>query len=366
MSEKDQEQTPQAEEASVAGPEDHAEQPVKKVRTGTVWAVLAFLFSVVALAASGYLGYIYYAKRDLFNADVLGTLSQLETDTRQIQDRRSVFEENLEGLGKELEEFKQLQDTLGMAIEKMAADLGRNRSDWVLSEAEQLLLIANHRLQLAQDIDTAVTALRAADRRLQQLADPSLLPVRKLVAEEIAQLQSLERADVPGIALTLGSLAQTLDQLPLDVERRFRPPDVLARAQQITAETSSVWDVLAQMWRDLISLVRIRKSTDLQKPLLAPEQSYFLHENLRLLLYGAQLGALQGDVATYEQNLRSAQNWINDYFDTDSQAVMRFLEELQRLANEKIVIELPDISTSLEALRAATSKKAESELQAGL
>lgn len=365
MNEEDKKQAPEVEAPPVEGTEDHSQKPVQKVRTGRMWAALAFIFSITALGTTGYLGYIYYNKKDLFNTDVLGTLSRLQADTQQIQEGRSAIEENLKGVGKELEEFKQVQDTLGTAVEKMVSDLGRNRSDWVLSETEQLLLIANHRLQLAHDIDTAVAALRAADRRLQQLADPSLLPVRKLLATEIVQLQALERADVPGIALKLGSLAKILGQLPLDVERRFRSSAPSAPSQEAAGETSTGWHVLSQMWHDLRGLVRIRKNTESQKPLLAPEQAYFLRENLRLMLYGAQLAVLQGNVTTYGQNIKSAQSWINDYFDTDSRAVMRFQEELQRLANAKIVIELPDISASLEALRAAESKKADSQLQAG-
>ena len=110
------------------------------------------------------------------------------------------------------------------------------------------------------------------------------------------------------------------------------------------------------MWHDLVGLVRIRMNTEVQKPLLLPEQSYFLRENLRLMLYGAQLAALHGDTVTYQQNIRSAQAWIEDYFDIDAQAVGNTQQELERLINEKIVIEPPDISGSLNALRAFMKK----------
>ncbi len=353
-------------QASDSPAEHRAERAVEKVRTGRTWAALAFIFAVVALGASGYLAYVYYSQQAPFNTDLRDTLSQLQADSRQIQESRALIEKDLKDFGEKLQKVEQVQDTLGKAVEKVVSDLGRERTDWILSETEQLLLIANHRLQLARDVDTAVTALRAADRRLQQLADPSLLPVRRLVASEIAQLQSLERADVPGIALTLGGLTKTLDKLPLAVERRMQPPALFAPEEEAVKDAARIQRAFSRMWEDLRGLVRIRTNTDLQKPLLAPEQNYFLRENLRLLLYGTQLAVLQGDVSTYEQNLKSAQTWIDDYFDTDSRAVIGFREELQRLADEKILIELPDISASLEALRAATSKKVESQLQAGL
>ena len=90
---------------------------------------------------------------------------------------------------------------------------------------------------------------------------------------------------------------------------------------------------------------------------MPPEQDYFLRENLRLMLYGAQLAMLQGDTGTYTQNLKSARRWIGDYFDTETQVVTNMQEELQALLDEKIVVELPDVSASLGALRDIASKK---------
>ena len=225
-----------------------------------------------------------------------------------------------------------------------------------MAEAEQLLLMANYRLQLARDTQTAVVALRAADRRLEQLANPALLPIRKLIADEITEVQSLGRADVPGIALQLGSLANAVGKLPLDTDRTFRPLTTAAVSQATEGEGPG-WTFLREMWRDLIGLVRIRVSADVQKPLLSPEQSYFLQENLRLMLYGAQLAALHGDSATYRQNIDAARAWIKDDGDADAQAVNSTQQELGRLINEKIVIEPPDISGSLDALRTFMKKK---------
>lgn len=345
-----------ADEASAAKP-PKATRP----RMGTtVAALMALLLAVLALAAGGYLGYVYYEKQQPLNAELRTALKDIRSDTAQIEEKRAALQAALQ---KELDTFKgqldhtsDVQDTLRRAVDKMISDLGRNRNDWVLAEAEQLLLMANYRLQLARDTQTAVVALRAADRRLEQLADPALLPIRKLIADEITEVQSLGRADVPGIALQLGSLANAVGKLPLDTDRTFRPLSTAA-VSQATEDEGSGWRFLREMWHDLIGLVRIRVSANVQKPLLSPEQSYFLQENLRLMLYGAQLAALHGDSATYRQNIDSAQAWIKDYFDADAQAVNNAQQELGRLINEKIVIEPPNISGSLDALRTFMKKK---------
>ncbi len=331
-----------------------SEKSAQKPGGGRVWGVLALLVSLVALGAVGYGGYIYYIKRDLFSTDVVAELNRLKSGSARNGERQAEFGKSLESFEQRLNSVKEVQDTLASAINGLAEDLGRKRDDWALAETEQLLLIANYRLQLARDVETAVAALRAADGQLQKLADPSLLPIRKLIAGEITALQRLDRADIPGIALRLGSMASTLEQLPLHVERRFA---TAAPVTGVATTESTSLDTLQQMWRDFLSLIRIRKTTNGQKPLLPPEQDYFLRENLRLMLYGAQLAMLQGDTGTYTQNLKSARRWISDYFDTETQVVTNMQEELQALLDEKIVVELPDVSASLGALRDIASKK---------
>ncbi|MEE8212161.1 MAG: uroporphyrinogen-III C-methyltransferase [Acidiferrobacterales bacterium] len=355
-----QQLTPQTEEGPADRAENANETKVPKPHGGRAWAGLAIVLSFIALAASGYVAYTLYQKQALLDADVLGTLEQLKASVQQMEKNESQVEREVERIKKQFSDAKHVQDTLASAIEKITNELGRNRTGWALAEIEQLLLIANYRLQLAHDPDTAIAALLAADRRLQQLAEPRLLPIRKLVATEITQLQSLERADVPGIALKLGSLADGLQKLPLNVEDRFRPPPPPAQAESETGAGSTFWGVLRQIWLDTLGLVRIRKTTEVQKPLLAPEHDYFLRENLRLMLYGAQLAVLQADVTTYTQNIEAAQKWVSDYFDTDAQSVINVRQELSGLLDAKITVELPDISGSLTALRAVASNKNES------
>jgi len=316
--------------------------------------------SVLALAAGGYAGYLYYERQQPFNAELVATMKSVQGDARQLEEKRAALQKDIELLQQQLKQAQDVQGTLRSAVDKIVDDLGRNRNDWVLAEAQQLLLIANYRLQLARDVETAVAALRVADRRLEQLADPALLPIRKLIAEEITQLQALDRADVPGIALQLGSLAKALGEWPLDTERVFRPTTVAAVSTVSPDNEAAAWKYLREIWHDLLSLVRIRVSTDVQKPLLLPEQSYFLRENLRLMLYSAQLAALQGDTTTYKQNIETANSWIKDYFDADAQAVISAQQELQKLANEKILIQPPDISASLNALRSFMQKQGQS------
>ena len=102
---------------------------------------------------------------------------------------------------------------------------------------------------------------------------------------------------------------------------------------------------------DLKGLVRIQNTAEPAKPLLAPEQRYFLTGNLRLLLSGAQIAVLRADTNTFKANLEQAARILTDYFDTGEQSVQSVLEELQSMSGEELAIERPDISGSLSKLK---------------
>ena len=345
MSESTPEQTRDLDSAPTPQPAQTERRP------GSLSSKFAMLLSAIALIASGYLWYtLFYVKEDLMNTDVAGTIRQLDKELAQL---RQELTENLADNAL----IKDTQETLKTAVEGVNKELGRNRTEWVLAETEQLLLIANHRLQLARDVTTAVTALRTADNHLKNLADPSLLPVRKILAQEIAQLESLGQPDIPGIALRLGALANTVERLPLAVDTLIRQTEMHASREDEKITDADEPPLTRQIWNDIRSLVRIQSSVQVQKPLLTPEQHYFLRQNLRLMLNSAQLALMQNNVDTYKQNITQAKQWVNDYFDNDTQVVQHAKIELDRLLAEKLLIEHPDISGSLKALRSGSSRK---------
>lgn len=331
-----------------AGKKGAAKKSHRGSRSGTLSGGLALILAAISLIAISYLWYtLLYEKQELLNTDIPGILSRLKNSNREMQEALNATEDKLRTIS-------DTQAILTAAQEKLQSDLGQNRAEWVLAETEQLLVIANHRLQLARDINSALSALRVADRQLELLANPKLLPVRKELAKEIILLASLEKTDIAGITLRLGTLADTVQRLPVILGTRLSIAALAANQgkENPAAEKSEVGkQAVNSMWRDILSLVRIRDNTATQKPLLPPEQEYFLRENLRLMLYGAQNALLQGDINTYRQNLKSATQLLKEYFDANTQVVTATQQELDKLLNTKIKIDLPDISGSLAALR---------------
>jgi uncharacterized protein HemX len=75
------------------------------------------------------------------------------------------------------------------------------------------------------------------------------------------------------------------------------------------------------------------------------------------MLFGAQQALLQGNVTVYRNNLKTATQWLKDYFDVNTQVIATTITELDALYNSRIVGDLPDISASLEALRRLQAPK---------
>ena len=127
---------------------------------------LALMLAAIALIGSAYLWYLlFYTHPELISTDIAGRLEQIETDGRELHER-------LGGQDEQLQTLRDHQDAIKGALEKIHTDLARNRAEWLLTESEQMLVIANHRLQMARDVRSALSALRAADQQLKLIVNP--------------------------------------------------------------------------------------------------------------------------------------------------------------------------------------------------
>ena len=331
-------------------PDDNAVNNSSKSSRGiSITGIFAILISVASLSATAYLWYLLSIKNaGLLTQSIPSQVQSLRSQLGALAEADKQDKKSIEDLGK-------TQKVLEQATRKAYADISRKQSGWAISEIEQLLIIANQRLQLAQDYETSVIALQAADRRLQTLADPALLPVRKLLANEINKLQSSERTDISGLSLRLSGLIDSVGTLPVSLQYTYEP-DKPAGAGTEQPESkpnkkekkSGFW---SEFWNDITSLVATKHNVESYKPLLMPSQQYFLRENLRLLLLGAQQALLRNDNTVYLHNLDSAKKWVNQYFDSNTQAIRHLKTELDALSQTKLVHKTPDISASLTLLR---------------
>lgn len=236
-----------------------------------------------------------------------------------------------------------------VALEAMYQELSRNRDEWSLTEIEQILSIAAQQLQLAGNIPGALTALQTADNRLQRLDKPQLAPLRKVLDQDIQTLKAMPFIDLVGSAVKLDNVIASIDKLPLLSEARaIQQDDVMAQPPP----SGSAWSRwTGNFWQEIRQLVRLQNIESNDVPLLSPNQTFFLRENLRLRLLTARLALLSHDEATYKTDLKASRDWLNRYFDTANRNVRSEDAVLRQLIDSSISITVPDISGSMNAVR---------------
>ncbi len=234
------------------------------------------------------------------------------------------------------------------ALESLYHDLSSSHDQMVLAEVEQLLLVANQQLQLSANVKAALIAMQQADARLQRLNRHALSGLRNTLNRDMDKLRSVPSTDLSVINGRIEYLIDNTDRLMLLQEIRIEQKDLPPAAQV----ADSTWAKLLQdIWQDLRQMVRIENIEQNDIPLLAPTQAFFLRENLKLRLLSARLELLSRDEASFKRDIRIAQQWLKEYFDTKSPEGAQAVSTLQKLVNSTIRIEMPDISNSLEAVR---------------
>ncbi|CAH1197418.1 Homolog of E. coli HemX protein [Candidatus Nitrotoga sp. BS] len=238
------------------------------------------------------------------------------------------------------------------ALESLYHDLSGSRDETVLAEVEQLLLIAEQQLQLSANVKAALIAMQQADDRLKRMDRAALNGLRKAINRDIDKLRILPDVDIQDFKFRLDNLIAEVDTLQL-VQDIAHVPQEKNIATITPVSNEAAWRrLLREIREDVSRLVRIQNTQKRELPLLPPTQTFFLRENLKLRLLSARLSLLSRDDMSFKHDLQSAQEWIVRYFDVQSTSGALAVTTLQKLReSSNINIELPDVSTSLEAAR---------------
>lgn len=310
----------------------------------------------IAIAVAAFTGWQWLDSRNRLTAVQEGVAQRLSSFEASVAEARAIAERTQEVaretavttgvLDNKLTEFQNHQ----VALEALYQELARGRDEWTLAEIEQILMIANQQLQLAGDVKAALVAMQTADNRLQRVDKPQLIPLRKAIARDMERLKATPYVDTAGLALRLDALVAAVDTLPLAVENRPPPP---SRGTSVEGNADlPAWKRLGlEIWSELKGLVRIHQAGKPEAPLLAPDQIFFLRENLRLRLLSGRIALLQRDQVSYVQDLSAARDWVERYFDGEDQRTTHMLDEIRQMLESKVDIHVPDVSGSLDAVR---------------
>ena len=260
-------------------------------------------------------------------------------------------------------------------LEDLIQSLSRSRDENLLVDIEAALRMAMQQGAITGSTEPLVLALRQSDERLARFSQPRLEGVRRAIARDLDRVKSVGALDIASLSIKLDEVMRMVDDLPLlslaDPKRDL--PRESARGAAAAARPASaasapaaqgIWPAAwseawtrwsASVWDEVRALVRVTRIDHPDAALLAPEQAYFLRENLKLKLLNARLALLSRQFPTAQADLQAAQQSLDRYFDRSSRRATAASELLRQVAMQARQTSLPRPDDTLAALATAAA-----------
>ncbi|MGH8157775.1 MAG: uroporphyrinogen-III C-methyltransferase [Rhodanobacter sp.] len=289
---------------------------------------LALLLALIALAASGYVGWRQW-QHEQGNAtdsqNVAGLqqrVAALETTLTGVSGERTSLNQRLndaaavnrslreEVLG-QADRTRNLEDAVARLAEKSLS----GHDAMLLDETESLLRMASERYTLFHDAQGAAAAYALADQTLAAVNDGAFSGVRQSISAERDALAKSQPASHAGALQQLTALRGILATLPL---KSLDNPNA--------ADTPDAW---SRIRRALVSVVSVQR--DHGAP-LAVADARFARELAELDLAQAQIALMAYDGPAYAAALQRVDAALTTQFDGSAPAVQQMHSTITQLA----------------------------------
>lgn len=273
-------------------------------------------------------------------------------------------------------------------LEELIQSLSRSRDENLVNDIESAIRVALQQTAITGSAEPLVASLRSAEERLARVNQPRLESVRRALARDLDRVRSVGVADIASLLIKIDEVVRLVDDLPLLSAARTTVPAGLAAqaaaarpaararaaasassaaaAREPTAEAEAgtwhTWMAVARqplqdLWAGLRSLLRVTRIDRPEAILIAPEQSFFLRENLKLRLLNVRLALLSRQYDTAQVDLQVAQAALARYFDTSSRRTAVAQELLNQAVTQGRMSAVPRPDETLAALTAAAAGK---------
>jgi uroporphyrin-III C-methyltransferase len=261
-------------------------------------------------------------------------------------------------------------------LEELIQSLSRSRDENVLVDIEAALRVAQQQSSITGSAEPLVATLKQADERLARYSEPRLEGVRRAIHRDLDRVRATGVADLASLSIRLDEAVRLVDDLPLlavaeprkanareAANARANAPKPPPPQANFEADPRTWWPALQQRfaalgdaaWDEVRSLVRVTRIEQPEAMLLAPEQMFFVRENLKLRLLNARLALLSRQFDTAQADLQSARTTLERYFDRNARKVGVEIELLRQVAGQARQVSLPRPDETLAALATANA-----------
>lgn len=247
-------------------------------------------------------------------------------------------------------------------LEELIQSLSRSRDENLVVDIESGLRLAQQQTQLTGSLEPLVAALKSASQRIERAAQPRLGPVQRAIERDLDRIARASVTDTAGLLGRMDDLVRQVDDLPTlnavaqsSAMRRAAGAPAAAPAPALPwwqAQLHKGWELVRDEARGLVRVSRIDQP---EAVLLAPDQEFFLRENLKLKLLNARLGVLARQFDSARTDVAAATAALNKYFDPASRRTQNAATMLQQMQTHLKAAELPRLDETFAALTTAAA-----------
>ncbi len=277
-------------------------------------------------------------------------------------------------------------------LESLMLTLSQSRDENAVGEMDALIRAAMAQSTWTGRTEPLLAALKHTDERLAVMQAPRLAVVRKAVARDIERLGAASVIDAAALSQRIDAVLVQVDELPLTIQVATRMVGDTAAAPRASAPATGTAATPSKpnagrasttpldtpaikpdtspaapaswreqgfaawaAWRDSVArearaLLRISRIDQPSAMLLAPEQAYFVRENIKLRLLSARLAVQSRQVDVAQRDVREVQKMLDTYFDPQSKRTLAAKDSLQQVATNLPTTPLPRPDETLSAL----------------
>ena len=252
-------------------------------------------------------------------------------------------------------------------LEELMQSLSRSRDENLVVDIESAIRLAQQQAQLTGSLEPLVAALKSASQRIERAAQPRLAPVQRAIGRDLDRLTRATVTDTAGLLARLDDLVRQVDELPVAnavaqaaATRRLAAAPAAPNTTPLNQGDLAWWQAALQRSWEVVrdearGLVRVSRIDQPEAILLAPDQTFFLRENLKLKLLNARLGVLARQFESARADLAAATAALNKYFDPASRRTQNAASTLQTAMASMKAAEQPRLDETLSALATAAA-----------
>jgi len=255
-------------------------------------------------------------------------------------------------------------------LEELIQSLSRSRDENVLTDIDAAIRVALQQTAITGSAEPLVSALKQSDERLARYNQPRLEGVRRAMARDLDRVKAVGVADLPTLSIKLDEAVRLVDELPLLSVAEPHKATSTATAPRPAQRSAPVdtspngwlkawndtWSSSSErVWSEVKSLVRVTRIDHPEAMLLAPEQAFFVRENLKLRLLNARLALLSRQYDTAQADLQVAQSVLDRYFDRSSRRLTLASDLIKQVTAQARHVAVPRPDDTLAALSAASA-----------